>query len=53
MCSRIQIRRLPVPDRDKHLIGVVSPGNWVTQTGDDRLKGESLAPISDPAQPAS
>lgn len=46
-----QIRRLPVLDRDKHIIGIVSLGDLATRQGDERLGGEVLNEISQPNQP--
>lgn|SRR5262245_55340210 len=46
-----QVRRLVVLNRDKRLIGVVSLGDVAVQSCDDRLKGETLEAISEPAAP--
>ena len=46
-----QIRRLPVLDGDKRLIGIVSLGDLAVHTRDDRLVGEALEEISEPAVP--
>ena len=43
----IQLRRLPVVDRDKRLVGIVSLGDIAT-TGNDVEAGEALAGISMP-----
>lgn len=48
--SERQIRRLPVVDRDKHLVGMVTLGDIAAKTGSDQVS-ESLADISEPAQP--
>ena len=42
-----QIRRLPVLDRDKHLVGIVALGDIATQ-GSDQLSGDTLEKISQP-----
>ena len=42
-----QIRRLPVVNHDKRLVGIVSLGD-IARAGDDRLSGEALQQISDP-----
>ena len=44
-----QIRRLPVLDREKKLVGILALGD-VAQIGDDRLAGDALEQISEPAQ---
>ena len=44
-----QIRRLPVVNQEKRLVGIVSLGD-IARTGDDRLSGEALQQISDPNQ---
>jgi CBS domain-containing protein len=46
-----QIRRLVVLDRDKRLVGIVSLGDLATDAGDDRLSGEVLERVSEPAEP--
>ena len=51
MASR-QIRRLPVVDAAKHLVGIVSLGDIATKGADDEAAvGESLGEISEPAKP--
>ncbi|MEO7547083.1 MAG: CBS domain-containing protein [Ramlibacter sp.] len=53
MASR-QIRRLPVVDADKHLVGIVSLGDIATKGPDDEAGvAESLSEISEPAKPKS
>jgi CBS domain-containing protein len=44
-----QVRRLPVVDRDKRLVGVVSLGD-LSLTGRRKAAGEALLEISQPAQ---
>ncbi len=51
MMSEQQIRRLPVIDRDNRLVGIVSLGDIAAETGDDRLSGEVLEQVSEPAEP--
>jgi CBS domain-containing protein len=46
-----QIRRLPVLDRAKNLVGIVSLGD-LSGTGDDRLSGDTLERVSEPASSA-
>src|SRR5262245_22822369 len=46
-----QIRRLPVLDRDKRLVGSVSLGDVAVNTGNDALSGETLEKVSEPAHP--
>ena len=43
-----QIRRLPVVNREKHLVGIVALGDIAT-TGQDRLSGDALEQISQPS----
>jgi CBS domain-containing protein len=47
--SEVQIRRLPVVDRNKHLVGIVALGDLAT----DRAEGanEALRRISEPSEP--
>ena len=44
-----RIRRLPVLNRDKRLVGIVSLGDIAVGTHDDHLAGETLERISEPA----
>ena len=46
-----QIRRLPVLNRDKRLVGIVSLGDLAVQTEDTQLSGEVLEYVSEPATP--
>jgi CBS domain-containing protein len=44
-----QIRRLPVLDREKHLVGIVALGD-IAATGKDRVAGDTLQHISEPTR---
>jgi CBS domain-containing protein len=44
-----QIRRLVVLDQDKQLIGILSLGDLAVRCHDDKLSGEALEQISEPA----
>jgi CBS domain-containing protein len=46
-----QVRRLPVLNRDKRLVGIVSLGDLATQSPSDALTGGTLAGVSDPSHP--
>jgi CBS domain-containing protein len=46
-----QIRRLLVLNRAKRLVGIVSLGDLAVEAGDERLAGEALKQISEPAKP--
>jgi CBS domain-containing protein len=46
-----QVRRLLVLGRDQHPVGIISLGDIAITTGDDRLTGEALERISEPAKP--
>jgi CBS-domain-containing membrane protein len=46
-----QIRRLPVISRDKRLVGIVSLGDLAVDTHDNRMAGQTLSEISEPARP--
>lgn len=46
-----QIRRLPILNRDKRLVGIVSLGDLAVDAGDERMAGETLTKVSEPAQP--
>jgi CBS domain-containing protein len=44
----IQVRRLPVLDRDKRLVGIVSLGDIATSNEDPQRSGEALSNVSRP-----
>jgi CBS domain-containing protein len=46
-----QIRRLPVLNQDKRLVGIVSLGDIAVHVGDRELAGETLQEISTPSEP--
>jgi hypothetical protein len=47
-----QIRRMPVVSRgDKRLVGIVSLGDIATDARDDKMTGETLEKVSEPAKP--
>jgi CBS domain-containing protein len=46
-----QIRRLPVLNRNKWLVGIVSLGDLAVDTGDRQLVGKVLEQVSEPAEP--
>ena len=48
-----RIRRLPVVDHDKNLVGIVSLADLAVDTGDERLSGATLERVSEPARPRS
>src|SRR4051812_7244009 len=45
-----QVRRLPVVDRERHLVGMLSLGDVAVRTGDTET-GQTLRKISEPTQP--
>ena len=47
-----QIRRLPVLNRDKRLVGIISLGALVVNTNDESMAGQILKKISQPGKPA-
>lgn len=47
-----QVRRVPVLDHEKHLVGVVSLGDLATVTRDSKLAGKVLDDVSEPTRQA-
>ena len=48
-----QIRRLPVLNRDKRLVGIVSLGDLATKTDEARAVGKTLEKVSEPSAQTS
>ena len=46
-----QIRRLPILNRQKKLVGIVSLGDVAVDGGDQMVAGEAITQISRPARP--
>jgi len=46
-----QIRRLPVLNRNKRLVGIVSLGDLAVETNDEQLAGSTLEGVSEPSRP--
>jgi CBS domain-containing protein len=46
-----QIRRLPILNSDKHLVGIVSLGDLAVHGADREMVGETLQEVSQPAAP--
>ena len=46
-----QIRRLPILNQDKRLVGIISLGDIAVHAGDANLAGETLQEISAPSEP--
>jgi len=47
-----QIRRLPILNREKKLVGILSLGDISTDTNDVELSGKTLQDVSVPSQPS-
>ena len=46
--STLQVRRMPVLDRDKRLVGIVSLGDLALEGHDEELSAETLEAVSQP-----
>ncbi|HVO91311.1 MAG TPA: CBS domain-containing protein [Terriglobales bacterium] len=46
-----QIRRLPILNRDRQLVGIVSLGDLAVHAGERELVGDTLKEVSRPAIP--
>jgi CBS domain-containing protein len=51
--AELQVRRLPVVNRDKRLVGIISLGDIATHAKSAKLSGDALRRISHPAGPHS
>lgn len=47
-----QVRRLPILNAQKRLVGIVSLGDIATASGDTNLAGETISEVSTPSRPA-
>lgn len=50
LMSQKQIRRLPVMNRDKRLVGVVAIGDLAVRTNDDDVVGQTVEDVSQPSK---
>jgi len=46
-----RVRRLPVLNRDKRLVGIVALGDLAVEDGNEQLTGRALEGISEPSSP--
>jgi CBS domain-containing protein len=46
-----QVRRLPVLNRNKRLVGIISLGDLAVRSGREKLAGEILGRVSEPSHP--
>jgi CBS domain-containing protein len=53
MMETNKIRRLPVLNRDKRLVGIVSLGDLAVRTGAENMAGRILERISEPTRQAA
>jgi CBS domain-containing protein len=51
LMAQHQIRRLPILNRDKRLVGIVSLGDLAVDTADEDMAGRALEGVSEPARP--
>jgi len=51
--SERQVRRLPVVDRDKRLVGIVALGDFAVESSEIRPAAQALSEISRPSEPST
>ena len=51
--SERQVRRLPVVDRDKRLVGILALGDFAVESSEIRPAAQALSEISRPSQPTT
>jgi len=51
LMEQYQIRRLPILNRDKRLVGMVSLGDLAVSSRDQQQVGETRKQVSEPAEP--
>lgn len=51
MMEEHQIRRLPIVDEQRRLVGILSLGDLAVDIGDARRAGKTLEAVSEPARP--
>jgi CBS domain-containing protein len=51
LMEQYQIRRLPILNRDKRLVGIAALGDLAVRTANPALAGEVLEHVSEPAKP--
>jgi CBS domain-containing protein len=51
LMKEMQVRRLPVLNREKRMVGIVSLGDLAVETQDEQLAGNTLEAVSEPAEP--
>jgi CBS domain-containing protein len=51
LMEQYQIRRLPILNRDKRLVGIAALGDLAVRTANPVLAGEVLEQVSEPAKP--
>lgn len=51
MMEEKQIRRLPILNRQKRLVGIISLGDLAVDGGNKSIAGEAITQISQPAEP--
>ena len=47
-----QIRRLPILNRQKRLVGIVSLGDVAVHSGEEKIVSETIKEVSEPAEPS-
>lgn len=51
LMQQLQVRRIPIVNREKELVGIISLGDIAVDHGSDKLTGSVIEDVSQPSRP--